>query len=70
MTLARWSVSLIVMVGLLAAAVAASVVWLLVTDPVAASDKFQAVATGDFGPVVEAIGVVLYDALRGLFKYL
>jgi hypothetical protein len=70
MNLARWSVSLIVMVGLVAATVAAAVVWLLVTDPVAASDKFEAVATGDFGPVVEAIGAVIYDALKGLFKFL
>jgi hypothetical protein len=70
MNLARWSVSLIVMVGLVAATIAAAVVWLLVTDPVAASDKFQAVATGDFGPVVKAIGAVIFDALRGLFKFL
>lgn len=64
---ARWSVSLIAMVGLFAATIAGAVIWLLFTDPVTLADK---VATGQVGPIVQAIGAVIVDALRGLFKYL
>jgi hypothetical protein len=28
------------------------------------------VATGEVGPIVRAIGAVIVDALKGLFKYL
>jgi hypothetical protein len=64
---ARWSVSLIAIIGLIAAMVAGSTIWLLVTDPVTVS---TAVSTGDVEPFVRAIGSVIYDALRGLFGYL
>jgi hypothetical protein len=64
---ARWSVSLIAIVGLFAATIAGAVIWLLFTDPVTLADK---VATGQVGPIVQAIGAVIVDALRGLFKYL
>jgi hypothetical protein len=64
---ARWSVSLVAVVGVLAAAVASATIWLLVTDPVTVS---TAVSSGDVGPFMRAIGSVIYDALRGLFAYL
>jgi hypothetical protein len=64
---ARWSVSLVAIIGLLAATTAAAVIWLLFTDPVPLADK---VATGEVGPIVRAIGAVIVDALKGLFKYL
>lgn len=64
---ARWSVSVIAMIGIVAATVAGATIWLLVTDPVTVS---TAVATGDVGPFMRAIGAVIYDALRGLFAYL
>ena len=68
---ARWSVSLVVIIGLVSAAVAGAVIWLLLADPVRASDTFTtAVNTGDFNPVVQAIGAVIVDALKGLFKFL
>jgi hypothetical protein len=62
-SMTRWSVGLVATIGLIAAALAAAAIWLLVTDPVA-------VSTGDVGPLVRAFGMVLYDALRGLFAYL
>ena len=65
--MARWSVSLVAIIGFLAATVAAATVWLLLTDPVKVATS---VSTGDFGPMIQAIGVVILDALRGLFKYL
>ena len=67
MNLARWSVSLIAIVGLLAATFAGATIWLILTDPVTVAN---AVSTGDVSPVMKAIGAVIYDALRGVFKYL
>ena len=67
MSLGRWSVSLVALIGLFAATVAGATIWLLFTDPVTLADK---VATGEVGPIVQAIGAVIVDALRGLFKYL
>jgi hypothetical protein len=67
MSLARLSVSLVAVIGVVAATVAGATIWLLFTDPVTVAN---AVSAGDPGPVVKAIGAVIYDALRGLFKYL
>ena len=71
MNVARLSVSLIAVVGVLAATLAASTIWLLLTDPVGGAEAFsQAMTTGDVTPFVRAIGSVLFGALRDLFKYL
>lgn len=68
---ARWSVSLIAMVGIIAATVAGATVWLLVTDPVGGADVVSAaMSTGEVAPFMRAIGSVIYEALRGLFGYL
>ena len=67
MSAVRWGMSLVAMVGLLAATIAGATIWLLITDPVTVSD---AVAKGDVTPIVSALGGVLMGAIRGLFKYL
>ena len=67
MNAARWSVSLVAIIGAFAATVAGAIVWLLFTDPVTVANS---VSSGDVGPVVQAIGTVIVNALRGLFKYL
>jgi hypothetical protein len=67
MNLARWSVSLIAIIGVLAATVAGATIWLILTDPVTVAN---AVSTGEVSPVMKAIGAVIYDALKGIFKYL
>ena len=67
MNVVRWSVSLVAVIGLLASAVAAAAIWLIISDPVTVSN---AVSTGDVTPIMQAIGAVLLDALKGLFKYL
>jgi hypothetical protein len=67
MNLARWSVSLIAIIGVLAATVAGATIWLILTDPVTVAN---AVSTGEVSPVMKAIGAVIYDALKGVFKYL
>jgi hypothetical protein len=70
-SLARWSVSLIAMIGIAAATVAAATIWLLVTDPVGGADVVStAMSTRDVGPLMRAIGSVILEALRGLFGYL
>ena len=70
MSVARVSASLIGVIGVMAALVSGAIVWLRVTDPVQVADAARAAATGDLTPIVQAIGAVLYDALRGLFKFL
>ena len=67
MKLTRWSVSLIALIGIMAAAIAGATIWLLLTDPVTVAN---AVASGDVSPVVQAIGAVIVGALKGIFKYL
>ena len=59
--------SLVAMIGILAATIAGATIWLLVTDPVTVSD---AVAKGDVAPIVTALGSAILGALKGLFKYL
>ena len=71
MNVARWSVSLIAVIGTVAATLAAATIWLLLTDPVGGAEAFsQAMSTGDVTPFMRAIGSVIVDALRDLFKYL
>jgi hypothetical protein len=70
MNLARWSVSLVAVVGLLAATIAGASLWLMVTEPVTVANAVNAVAAGDVAPLMRALGQVIFDALRGLFRYL
>jgi hypothetical protein len=70
MAFARWSVSLIAIVGAMAATMAGATVWLLVTDPVKGADAATSLMQGDAGPFMQAIGAVLYNALAGFLKYL
>jgi hypothetical protein len=70
MSVTRWSVSLVAIVGAMAATIAGATIWLLVTDPVKGADAASALSTGDPAPLMRAIGAVIYDALKGLFKYL
>ena len=67
MSVARLSLSLVGVVGVVAVALAGATIWLLVTQPVTVAD---AVAQGDVSPLVKALGAALYDALQGLFTYL
>ena len=67
MSLARLSLSLAAVVGLIATALAGATIWLLVTQPVTVAD---AVATGEVSPIMRALGAALYDALAGIVKWL
>jgi hypothetical protein len=70
MRVARWSVSLMGLVGLVAATMATATVWLLMTDPVTVADSVSRMSQGDVGPAMQALGAVIVDALKGIFKYL
>ena len=57
-------------IGLTAATMAAATVWLLFTSPVTVADAVSKMSEGDVGPAMQAIGSVIANALKGLFKYL
>jgi hypothetical protein len=65
--LARLSLSVFGAVGVVAATLAGATIWLLLTDPVTVADAIQ---TGEVSPVVKALAGALYDAMRGILKYL
>jgi len=67
MGLARASVSLFGMVAVFSAVLAGATIWLLLTNPVTVAD---AVNQGDVSPLVKELAQVVYEALRGLLKYL
>ncbi len=67
MSLIRLSLSLVGVMGVLAATVAAALIWLLITDPVSVAET---VSTGDVSPIVRALGTLLYDSLKDILGYL
>ena len=71
MTSTRFSLSLLGVVGVLAAVLAAASLWLVITDPVKVATGVQAATSeGNVSPLVKALADVLYDALQGIIKYL
>ena len=64
------SLSLVGVVGVVAATLAGAMIWLLVTQPVTVADGVNAAAEGDLSPLVRALAGAVYDALRGILKYL
>jgi len=67
MRFARLSVSLFATIAVVAAMLAGATIWLLLTDPVTMAD---AVNQGEISPLVSQLASVLFNALRGLLKYL
>ena len=67
MRFAPVSVSLFGALAIVSAVLAGATIWLLLTDPVTVAD---AVETGEVSPLMKELAGVLYDALRGLLKYL
>jgi hypothetical protein len=70
MSYARLSLSLAGVVGVLALALSGATIWLLVTQPVTTADAIGAASQGDVSPLVKELAGALYDALKGLLKYL
>ena len=67
---ARFSLSLVGVVGVFVAVLATAALWLAVTDPVTTATAVDAAAQGDVSPIVKALAGALYDALQGIIKYL
>lgn len=67
MSLAQRSLSLAGIIGILTAVFAGGLIYLLVTQPVSTAEN---IATGEVSPIVRAVAGVLYDALRGILKFL
>ena len=66
-SLARISVSVAGVVGVVAVTVAGATIWLLLTDPVSVAD---AVSEQDVPPLVRELAAILYEAIRRLLGYL
>ena len=67
MQLQRLSVSLFGLIAIVSGVLAAATIWLFLTNPVTVAN---AVNDGEISPLVRDLALVLFDALRGLLKYL
>jgi len=63
----RWSVSLFSAVAVVSIVLAGATVWLFLTDPVTVAN---AVNEGEITPLVQSLALAIFEALRGLLKYL
>jgi hypothetical protein len=61
------SFSVVGLVGVLAVVMAGATVWLVLTDPVTVAES---VDSGEVSPLVKALATSIFEALRGLLKYL
>lgn len=66
-SLGSLSFSLVGIIGLLALVMAGATIWLLLTDPVTVAESVDA---GEVSPLVRSLAGAIYEALRGLLKYL
>ncbi len=67
MSFAQRSLSVAGIVGILTAVFAGGLIYLLVTQPVATAEN---IANGEVSPLVSAVASALFEALRGVLKYL
>jgi hypothetical protein len=67
MSLAQRTLGVAGIIGILTAAFAAGLIYLLVTQPVSTAEN---IANGEVSPLVRAVAGVLFDALRGILKFL
>lgn len=70
MTSSRFSLSLVGVVGVFVAVLSAAALWLAIADPVSTATAVDAATQGDVSPMIKALSGVLYEALRGILKYL
>ena len=66
-SLGSLSFSLVGIVGVLALVMAGATIWLLLTDPVTVAESVDA---GEVSPLVRSLAGAIFEALRGLLKYL
>jgi hypothetical protein len=63
----RIGMSIFTLVALVSIVLAAATIWLFLTNPVTVA---TAVNEGEISPLVRDLAAVLYNALRGLLRYL
>ncbi len=63
----RFSVSLFGAIAAISVMLAVATIWLFLTNPVTVA---TAVSDGEITPLVRDLAQVIFDALRGLLKYL
>ena len=63
----RIGISLFALVAIVSIVLAAATIWLFVTNPVTVAN---AVNEGEISPLVIDLAQVLFNALRGILKYL
>jgi len=61
------SFSVVGLVGVLALIIAGATIWLVLTDPVTVAESVDA---GEVSPLVRTLATTIFEALRGLLKYL
>lgn len=61
------SLSLFGVIAVVSAVLATATIWLVLTDPVTVANS---VNQGDVSPLVRELASVMYEALKGLLKYL
>ena len=66
-SLGSLSFSVMGLVGVIALVIAGATTWLVLTDPVTVAES---VDTGEVSPLVRTLATTIYEALRGLLKYL
>jgi len=67
MSFAQRSLSLAGIVGVLTVTFVSALIYLFITQPVSTA---QNLADGEVSPLMRAVGGVLFDALRGILKFL
>ena len=67
MRLQSFSVSLFGFIAIVTVVLAAATIWLFLTNPVTVAN---AVNEGEVSPLIRDLATVIFDALRGLLKYL
>ena len=61
------SFSVVGLVGVLALIMAGATIWLVLTDPVTVAESVE---SGEVSPLVRTLATTIFEALRGLLKYL
>jgi hypothetical protein len=63
----RAGLGMLGMIAVLAAVLAAAMIWLVLTDPVTVANS---VNDGDVSPLVRQLASVMYEAFKSLLRYL
>lgn len=66
-SISTYGVGVVGIVGILAMVIAGAAIWLVLTDPVTVAESID---SGEVSPLVRSLAGAIFEALRGLLKYL